>query len=1161
MANNGHVVIGIDGDASGFEKELNTAQKSAKAAAAALGHEYAKAGMSLQDGMRKAWAEVNRAQKNGTTVTIKGVETIISKNEQLVSQKNDLGRVYDDIGASSRKAALSVKAGLADIKAGVDMAVAAARALSGVVTSGVQYTANIERLQTSFEIMTGSAEKAAEVVNRLRTMGAETPFETADLANVTQLLMQYGFTADDALDKMRMLGDIAQGNSEAMTSIAMGYAQMSSAGKVNLQDIKQMINGGFNPLQEISERTGESMASLYDRISKGTMSVDEITESMRRATSEGGKFFQSMEKQSQTLNGQLSTLKDNADQLLGSLTEGLSNDLRDDLLPLANNMISTLQEAFDKDGMGGLMEAATGMVPDLLNMMTGRIEDSLASLSKFAPKAVTSIMRGIPAAIRSGSSVLPQITSALFDVAGLVVSELVSMLPELVPQVLTGFGNTFNEALKGTFKIITGFYTGIEQALHQGQTKVMGMWVDNEKIAKYDFSIDLDVDPSNAYQEIEDAYGELRTALSTDLLTPEQRNEILGMIGDDYDAVYEKLTSFGLSSGDAKTIADAVSTTNKALNNVLSRLDVSVPTETILQWFEEARGSRLYLIEAMKRAGVSESDINQITEVYDGMLGRVVNNTPSIVQEIYDKLSDGQPDDELTVASLRSNIEEYINSLLTQLDLAYEAKEGELDASDPEYGKKVSELQAWYNETKAAIMSMNSELVTLVETYAGAPTTVVQSRLEEIAALERRVLELDVAIQEASEKATTEAENAFKVVRSGAKADEATISMAISFKATQYSVDTQSAEDTYNAAMKELNELFASGDISKEEFNLQAGENAAELESSKAAAQAAYEQALREIFGGIAESEGTMAAIEEAGAKLDLSNALMAAVEALKDKDGLYENALGEEFTNILAEHLQITPDILNARSAEIVRGIIKSWAEDLFFETEESFKNVESDGLATAYQAALQEGLLAGTAFDTTAVDEQFAAILGTSMTAGAELAAPQAEAAGGSMVSSAGDGAANSGATGGSLGKDFGQGYINGISSYVATAYARAKSLAQAAERGVKDGQKSSSPSKIARGLGGDFGEGYSIGLQESMARAAEVARRMTGGIATAADITQSMRINMPNLQQEIMLANEQNPVRLYVNGRELGQVTAADNNRAQNAYRRSIALGVGK
>lgn len=134
------------------------------------------------------------------------------------------------------------KAGLADVKAGIDMASAAISKFAEVAKKGIDYNAQIEQLQTSFEVMTGSAEKAEETVKRLRVMGAETPFETADLASVTQLLMQYGFTADDALEKMSMLGDIAQGNKEAMVSIATGYAQMSSAGKVNLQDIKQMIN-------------------------------------------------------------------------------------------------------------------------------------------------------------------------------------------------------------------------------------------------------------------------------------------------------------------------------------------------------------------------------------------------------------------------------------------------------------------------------------------------------------------------------------------------------------------------------------------------------------------------------------------------------------------------------------------------------------------------------------------------------------------------------------------------------------------------------------------------------------------------------------------------------------------------------------------------------
>ena len=133
------------------------------------------------------------------------------------------------------------KAGMADIKAGIDLATAAIQKFASVAEKGISYNATIEQLKTSFEVMTGSAEKAAEVVERLRVMGAETPFEFTDLASITQMLMQYGFTADEAIDRMTMLGDIAQGNRAALDSIALGYAQMSSAGKVNLVDIKQMI--------------------------------------------------------------------------------------------------------------------------------------------------------------------------------------------------------------------------------------------------------------------------------------------------------------------------------------------------------------------------------------------------------------------------------------------------------------------------------------------------------------------------------------------------------------------------------------------------------------------------------------------------------------------------------------------------------------------------------------------------------------------------------------------------------------------------------------------------------------------------------------------------------------------------------------------------------
>ena len=304
-------------------------------------------------------------------------------------------------------------------------------AMGAGVVAGVKYNATIEEYTTSFEVMTGSAEKATEVVNRLKELGAKTPFEMTGLADTTQLLMNYGFTADEAIDRMMMLGDISQGNADKLNRIAMAYGQMSSAGKVALEDVKQMIEAGFNPLQEISESTGESMASLYDRISDGTLTVDEITASMQRATSEGGKYFQSMEKQAQTFNGMISTLKDNAMQLLGSVVMPITEAMTEELLPAAIDVIEQFQEAFDEEGLSGLIEAGRNIVLSLMQGMAEQlpvmVSNGISNILNFAQQ----IMDNLPAFLSAGLNIIVSIGQGIINA--------IPALVEKVPQVINSF--------------------------------------------------------------------------------------------------------------------------------------------------------------------------------------------------------------------------------------------------------------------------------------------------------------------------------------------------------------------------------------------------------------------------------------------------------------------------------------------------------------------------------------------------------------------------------------------------------------------------------------------------------------------------------------------------------------------------------------------------
>ena len=347
-----------------------------------------------------------------------------------------------------------------------------------LVKEGVEYNATVEQLQTSFEVMTGSATKATNIVEKLKEIGANTPFEFTGLAETTQLLMNYGFEAEDAIDKMQMLGDISQGSAEKMNRIATAYGQMSSAGKVSLEDIKQMIEAGFNPLQEISQSTGESMASLYDRISKGTISIEEITASMERSTSVGGKYFQSMEKQSQTLNGQWSTLKDNFSNLLGSVLKPLNNFLTNKLLPAVNDFMGMLQEKIDDGSFTKFSNTLKGLmaviVPLTTAFVTFKASLAISSLIDNLKKSfdalrtsfatlnavmnanpillIISLIAGLVAGIiylwntnEGFRNAMAEIWNAVKEAVGNVINAIITFFTETVPNAFNDFITTVTD--------------------------------------------------------------------------------------------------------------------------------------------------------------------------------------------------------------------------------------------------------------------------------------------------------------------------------------------------------------------------------------------------------------------------------------------------------------------------------------------------------------------------------------------------------------------------------------------------------------------------------------------------------------------------------------------------------------------------------------------
>jgi tape measure domain-containing protein len=181
------------------------------------------------------------------------------------------------------------------------------------MTAIVSEAANFENSVANFTTMLDGSEMAArKLVEQLQILGAETPFEFKDLTSATQRLLGFGVaTKDNVTEKLRMLGDLAQGSSERLQGIALVYGQIMAGGKMMGQDFNQLINQQVPIAEGLAKVWGVDVQTAIRRIkTQGPVMASDVEKAMIQMTSAGGKFYQGMMRSSKTLTGLWSTFKD-----------------------------------------------------------------------------------------------------------------------------------------------------------------------------------------------------------------------------------------------------------------------------------------------------------------------------------------------------------------------------------------------------------------------------------------------------------------------------------------------------------------------------------------------------------------------------------------------------------------------------------------------------------------------------------------------------------------------------------------------------------------------------------------------------------------------------------------------------------------------------------
>lgn len=232
---------------------------------------------------------------------------------------------------------------------------AALAAAKSLIQSGIEYNAQIESYRVGLTNMLGDAQAANEAMAAIQEDAARTPFSVDSLTQANQLLISAGENAGYSRKVIMALGDAVSatggGNAE-LSRMAANLQQIANVGKASAIDIKQFAYAGINVYQVLADYTGKTVQEVQNM----TISYDLLSNALIAASEEGGRYYNAMDTQSQTMNGRVSTLKDNVSQLAGLMTGDLSSGIGVVISNL-NDMTVAAIEAYKTDGWKGLGEA------------------------------------------------------------------------------------------------------------------------------------------------------------------------------------------------------------------------------------------------------------------------------------------------------------------------------------------------------------------------------------------------------------------------------------------------------------------------------------------------------------------------------------------------------------------------------------------------------------------------------------------------------------------------------------------------------------------------------------------------------------------------------------------------------------------------------------
>lgn len=338
-----------------------------------------------------ATSELNNMRSN-----LKGLDTAVDDTADSLDDAADSALSFGDV-LKANVLSQAIVNGVKEL----------ASAFGSLIKNTVSYNAQIEQYTMALTTALGDETKAAETLAKIREDAAKTPYSVESLVKANQLLISTNGNAEKSRKTIIALSNAISatgGGDDELIRMAQNLQQISNSGKATTEDIKQFAYAGIDIYGLLSDYTGKSVQECKEL----EISYDLLSNALEMAATEGGKYFGANEAQAQTLNGKISTLKDNIQDGLGTAMQGI-NDVFGKLVSIAIDLV----EEIDWKKFG---ENVTSTFQFLMDN-GGKIASLVASIgAAFVSWNVGAMIQGVISSITALGGILPALKTAILGV-------------------------------------------------------------------------------------------------------------------------------------------------------------------------------------------------------------------------------------------------------------------------------------------------------------------------------------------------------------------------------------------------------------------------------------------------------------------------------------------------------------------------------------------------------------------------------------------------------------------------------------------------------------------------------------------------------------------------------------------------------------------------